>query len=353
MAVGALAWCFRTCRMRASFDRHALRMVEASYCVADDIEEWIARVLDTARPLLDRGGGVQAYAYTIPRPGRVVPCSRVVETEGTPEGFSRASLDNTASVPRELVSELYYRVPAITTAVEHTRLDPFREHPGYQPLDTVARSGIRDVIGVVAYDPGGSGLMLTAASDRVLPRFGKRDVQRWGMLRAHLLTGLRLHSRVQRQRSPDAVIDPSGCVVHAERKARSSDAREALRRRALEIDRVRTRAGRREAGAALEVWKGLVEGTWTLVDSFESDGRRYYIAHRNDPKLTIPRPVSARERQVLAFAAIGYSNKQIAYALGLAASTVSSHLQSALRRLGVRELSTLASVFATSREGNT
>lgn len=83
-------------------------------------------------------------------------------------------------------------------------------------------------------------------------------------------------------------------------------------------------------------------GRWSLVDRFESDGRRYLVARRNDPELAEPRSLSHRERQVLAYAALGYANKHIAYTLGLAPSTVSSHLRTAMRRVGAPSRAALA-----------
>jgi DNA-binding CsgD family transcriptional regulator len=41
-----------------------------------------------------------------------------------------------------------------------------------------------------------------------------------------------------------------------------------------------------------------------------------------------------RERQVFTYAAMGQSNKLIAYSLGLAVSTVAAHLERARRKLG-------------------
>jgi DNA-binding CsgD family transcriptional regulator len=77
------------------------------------------------------------------------------------------------------------------------------------------------------------------------------------------------------------------------------------------------------------------------VDHFDSDGRRFVIAHRNDPTPPDTRGLTLRERQSLAYAAIGHSNKQIAYELGLAASTVSGHLAQARAKLHLRSLAAL------------
>ena len=76
-----------------------------------------------------------------------------------------------------------------------------------------------------------------------------------------------------------------------------------------------------------------MSGRWSLVEHFERDGRRYYLAHRNEPEVRSVKGLTARERQVLAYAQLGNSNKLIAYSLGISISTVSTLLSRARRKV--------------------
>jgi len=87
---------------------------------------------------------------------------------------------------------------------------------------------------------------------------------------------------------------------------------------------------------AIEIWKALVRGRWSTVDWFDTDGRRFILAVPNAPEVTDPRGLTERERQVVSYAAVGQSNKMIAYRLGLSRSRVSLLLRSAMRKLGTR-----------------
>jgi DNA-binding CsgD family transcriptional regulator len=98
---------------------------------------------------------------------------------------------------------------------------------------------------------------------------------------------------------------------------------------------------RRRAGPL----EGLATGRWSLVDHFDTDGRRYLVAHRNDPPLDSPNALTLPERQIAGYAAMGHSNKLIAYELGLAESTVATHLDAASLKLGVRSRADLARLF--------
>ena len=75
------------------------------------------------------------------------------------------------------------------------------------------------------------------------------------------------------------------------------------------------------------------DGRWSLLDHFDSDGRRFVVAHRNDARVADVRGLTLRERQVLAYAGLGHSNKVIAYELGLSTSTVSTHLARARKKM--------------------
>jgi DNA-binding NarL/FixJ family response regulator len=131
--------------------------------------------------------------------------------------------------------------------------------------------------------------------------------------------------------------------VHAERAAERRDLREALRHAVRARDRARSAAIRRsDDGAAVDMWQALVSGRWSLIDRFESDGRRFTVAIENEPRVADPRALSPRERCVVQLAARGHANKSIAYSLGLAAGTVGALLARALRKLGLGSRAELA-----------
>jgi DNA-binding NarL/FixJ family response regulator len=133
----------------------------------------------------------------------------------------------------------------------------------------------------------------------------------------------------------EAILSSSGRIEHAIGIAKSGHSQAALREALQRIDGAR-RARRSDQGAAVDLWQGLVAGRWSLVEHFEKDGRHYFLAHRNDPLLTRARALTARQRQIWSYAAMGRSNKLIAYSLGLSPSTVAAHLSEAQRKLGRR-----------------
>ena len=68
---------------------------------------------------------------------------------------------------------------------------------------------------------------------------------------------------------------------------------------------------------------------------FDRDGRRFYLARPNLPRVDPTESLSEREMQVARGAALGHSNKLIAYELGITPSTVATHLKSAMAKLKV------------------
>ncbi|MCA9597453.1 MAG: hypothetical protein KC776_29270 [Myxococcales bacterium] len=170
----------------------------------------------------------------------------------------------------------------------------------------------------------------------------------WQRLAIHLGAGCRLVGRPDSAEAPDveAVLAAGGGVVHATGACEGRDERELLRTAARTLDRVRTRQGRQDPSAALELWLGLWAGRWSLVDHFDADGKHFLLARRNDPDAPRPKALSGRQRQVAFYASLGWSNSEIGYALGISENTVSSHLHQALGKLRLNSRSELVQLTA-------
>jgi DNA-binding NarL/FixJ family response regulator len=92
------------------------------------------------------------------------------------------------------------------------------------------------------------------------------------------------------------------------------------------------------------LWEGLASGRWEIAAQFDRDGRRFLVLTTR-----APRPLSARERQVTARAALGHSNKQIAFDLGVRTSTVGGYLRTAATKLGVTTRVALIAAYRETR----
>src|SRR5262249_45143295 len=160
----------------------------------------------------------------------------------------------------------------------------------------------------------------------------------WCRVATHVVSALRVRKRLANApltQGADAILSPNGKVDEANGEAKAQTARDALRDAVRDLERARSRAGRRNPDKAVEQWKALVDSRWSLVDHFETDGKRYLVARRNDVHVEGYAELSERERQVLAYAALGHTNKLIAYELGLAYSTWRALLFRAAARRGV------------------
>jgi DNA-binding CsgD family transcriptional regulator len=75
---------------------------------------------------------------------------------------------------------------------------------------------------------------------------------------------------------------------------------------------------------------------WRVVQSFEREGVRYLLLREDvgDPRSLLS--LTQREREIVAQAASGSSNKEIAQHLGISDATVRVLMSRAANRLGVR-----------------
>jgi DNA-binding CsgD family transcriptional regulator len=309
-------------------------VVEAAYRLDLDDREWLSVLANAAQPLLDRGFGVIGYDYDFSHePERIGP----VANAGLVDGALEAGFKYHLSRSKEERLRFYRSGPCITVHEIYAEEAP----PAPTGTEDLARLRIKDSLAIVANDPGDVGTMLLAP-DVELVQIEPRSRNLWSYVAAHIAAGRRL-----RRRLPDgpgvsfehaeAILDTRGQVVHAGDGAKDKLQREALREAAVAIDAARGALRREEPEAALSLWRALVRGTWTLVDQFDQDGRRFVIALRNAPSATRARAtLTPLERSIVGLLSSGHSNKIVAYELGISPSTVTRVTQSACRKLGLR-----------------
>lgn len=327
----------------------SLAIVEAAYRLDGSTDEWMTNVLHAARPTLDQGLGLIGVRFRVTDEGMLELDRSPLRAGAVPGRYADVFRESAEAIPPPFVGDTWAHPLALDTAsAAFTRMNLGAAFEDFAIMEASRAEGVQDNLVAKTMDADRHGCLLCAPLPA--PRSANTSEEaRWRLVMAHLLAGLRLRRGVA-DADGDAVVCPDGRVVHAHSEARARPARDALRRAALAVDRARSNKGRRDPDEALKAWRGLVTGRWSLVDRFDSDGRRYLVARRNDPAIPWPSTLSKRERQVAAFAALGHTNKRIAYTLGLSPSTISSHLRSAMRRLGVVSTQALAELFGRMRD---
>ncbi len=151
--------------------------------------------------------------------------------------------------------------------------------------------------------------------------------------RGHAGDQYRLDEALDFRSVAPAVLSPSNVPLHAQADEGVIDARDDLRRAMLAFDKARTNKNR---GVRIPTrrWQPLVGSSWSVLDEFEANGRRFVVAIESAPP-TRPRrrDLSAREYQVLTQAHLGHSDKVIAHTLRLSHSTVRVLLHRAAKKL--------------------
>jgi len=316
----------------------ALSVVAAAYRAEVDEEEWLRGLARAAGTCFQGQRGT--VVASVVRPGVDSFDIRTRVAEPHDEELLAAVGSVEGSIPAPAVGLMHRRHGCVTAsefvAEQGLGVDMLRAvyAPHLHPL------GVRDAFNVQGALLGPLSVVFTIALDRETQVHSKLR-HTWERVAVHLAAGLRLREALTAAGRPpildsaDAILDPDGNCVHARGAATSASARERLREAAKAVDLASGRLGREQPEEALELWTGLFAGRWSLLDTFDSDGRRFLVAFENDPQTAEDRALTRRERQVAALAAFGQTEKLIAYSLGLEPSTVQTHLQRALSKLGV------------------
>ena len=310
---------------------HPLHLIEAAYRLDVPQADWLLELARTGARVFGAPSGGLAMLYDTTR-GDWIHISDM-QVHELPPGLVNG-LFNHPDMDRDTVLQMV----RVFNGVVFGSYNAIALH--FAPILKIAmdRFGVEDLIMLNAIDPTGHGCMVTMPDRRGRKR-SSSEVRTYRRLAAHIAAAGRLRRRIEslaKLGSPtdqaEAVLTPGGRVEHASGPARTRAARSRLREALLRIDSARSRRLTQEKSVA--IWQALVAGRWSVVEHFEHDGKRYYLAHKNDPELTADRRLSARESQVLGYAGLGHSDKLIAYALGLSRSTVGTLLTRARRKLG-------------------
>jgi DNA-binding CsgD family transcriptional regulator len=311
--------------------RDPIAVIEAAYQVDGSPQSWLQDLAKTAAKAFGSTHGAMAFEWDASS-GDWVHVNNLV-VHGLPPAFPAQFFNQP-----DMTGEQALRTVQIFTTCRfdsmHALVDPYAP-----PLTALLNQfGIEDMACINATDPTGRGCAI-AVADRAGP-YPARTVHAWRRISAHIAAGHRLRRTLEAitQGRPidsdctEAILRPNGTIEHAVGPAEPRAARKALQDALVKIDHARSR--RESDVQSIELWRALVSGRWSIVEHFDSDGKRYYLAHKNDPELAKDRALTPREQQVLGYADLGHSNKLIAYSLGLAVSTVSTLLSSARRKLG-------------------
>jgi DNA-binding CsgD family transcriptional regulator len=312
-------------------------VVEAAYTLDGDHHAWLTRLAEAARPSLDRGLGVVAYVGET-RTLRPVDVAMVGVTEGV-HRLLRAVGERAAGE----VDETYLGQPMRFVSVSETTF--FGDALRSDWEETGRACGLVDGVSVYVHSTANRTVHLFAGSAS-LERPSARERRAWLRVASHIAAGHRVLTLLS-QGGPmdaqcDAVFDPCGRLLDARNEATTPTARKALRDAVCAMERARGPMRNSATGRALELWRGLVAGRWSLVDRWDSDGRRFIVAIENAPESVDPRALRPREGAVARLAAEGAGPKDIAYALGISQSNARAVLASALAKLG---LSSRAELF--------
>lgn len=324
-----------------------LDIVEAAYAPSGDHASWLAGLARAAEPHLQDGWGVSAFhldseARVLGQCAAGVPATevesayaegeRILPSEAAQQRMLRTLRDAgpIASVVSTVGEPTPDHDPALIHAIAHPR-------------------GASDVVCMMAdtHEQEHVGICALRRERWIL---SERSRTVWTRIAAHVGAGLRVRRKAA---GAEIVATPSGRIEHAGGLSDEPQALEAIRQAVRGSERARGALRHDDVEQALELWQALVSGRWSLVDHFDSDGRRYILARENAPNPDGPVQLTPRQRTAVKLRARGHSLKYISYELGLSVPTVSLELREALRVLGVRSVLELGAIFSPASSRNT
>jgi DNA-binding NarL/FixJ family response regulator len=298
-------------------------IADAAYDFKSDLASWADGVHSALGPALDLGQGTLVALLVLPDQGLRI---QHLASRGGASKIHHAIVRLSAFLAPGKLRESFFNGRYLGSSSGHYEGSDVER---MQQRSRGLRS--RDAAGFCVNDGVDHGLMVVSPAREMLtlPQQASAIVRR---LAQHISTGLRLQRVIGGVALDDpaieAIFDEAGRPQHALGMARLHDGLERLREAVL----LRARA---PVQIEENAWEAVVAGRWSLVDRFDSDGRRYVVAYRNPPGMLDPRRLTPREEGVTTLAAVGRSNKEIGFDLGISESTVATLLTTSLAKLGL------------------
>jgi DNA-binding CsgD family transcriptional regulator len=299
-------------------------VLEACYRMDSDDDAWLGGIAEAVAGAL--GGGRGAFAFRSDGTTQAIRCSRNFDPSWLGSfvtTFAATQPDDAeAATPLERTTRAF----APFLAGRSTLMSAV---PACAPLMPLVSTfgGARDLLTLNGFSPDGRGLSLAIPLDRR----GVRKTHVLDRITTHLAAAHRLRHRLAA--TPAGVLDDRGELVDA------NDSEIIVERDTLRHATHRREAARgplrRDDASATASWQGLVSARWSLTDGF-AHGRRYVVVRANQVLTPDVASLAERERQVIALASMGHTNKEVAYELGLAQSTVRVLMARAADKLGAQ-----------------
>lgn len=316
------------------FVENIITLIEELYFVERSAEEWLNGILSKAGQFLDRGAGLGGVLYHL-APRETLNVQQMIGAK-LYENWLKVGEQMHAAPEFARDHERVYRTLQCATLQECIRGSLAED----MAAEMYRNQGVAGVTMINGLSPSGEGCALYIFSPRD-DHLSNRKRELLCRLSSHIATANRLRCRLKASDekinpiTADAVLSAGGKLEHARGAARPGASRENIKRAFDAREWARGRA-RIDPERASLVWKGLVHAKWSLIDHFESDGKRYVLAQENSIAVAGMTLFSARERECLALALQGRPNKSIAYELGVANATVRVLMSRAAQKIGAR-----------------
>jgi DNA-binding CsgD family transcriptional regulator len=311
--------------------------LEAAYCLDGDDQVWLETTMRSAQSVWGRGGPGNGVLYDASDPSQFRVGS-IQFIDCSPNDVQVLMTGLSLQTPA-MIRRTYLRIAAgCMSGLRLPELEPM--------LKGMGALGYPDALNVNGMDPTGVGIYFALwGPERT--NLSRGELALYRRMAHHLGAAYRCRRRLRAEQAgnPDptlgaeAILDARHRVLHAVGPACELNAQRDLQEAAAARDQARHRQS--DGPVGLERWRPLTGQRWTLVDSFTRSGTRYVVARENRPEVRGLAALTERERQVVAYLAMGQSTKEAAYALGISDVTVRVLLRRAASKLGVRSRDSL------------
>jgi len=301
--------------------------MEAVFSLEIDDRQWLEQVLSALAGLCGRDLQYRGFFYDASDVSRLKLWNACA---------SHTSPDLDAAL--ELLAQ-HADAELVTSAFRSLHVGSLRQASSARMAPVLARieaAGFGDWFYVNGLDASGLGCMLLIASRERELAPSAADLRVYRRLATNLASAFRCRRRLGVLSSDSSAEAKPSEEIQARFAEVVGAVEEHLRTSASTLPAPADGKKRSSRRPAIDLGHATSRAHLTLVHTFEENGSRYIVARENDAQSQGIEALTGRERQIVEHATSGFTNKQIAYNLGISDATVRVLMARAASRIGVR-----------------
>jgi DNA-binding NarL/FixJ family response regulator len=325
-------------------------LLKSTYCLQGNDQEWLDNISEQAKLFVGGVGILDAWTYS------ATPTTFGLGVGRGPSALNAIRKKIHDRLPSVALDKLYRMQWTVCTASEYLQESAPKQAALFSKVNNVVGHDVLDIFGIRCSVELDSGVIFVV----FLPERRRSTVKErklWTLFASHIGAGFKLRkfAQILAYGENSAPGRDDGRRTQFNRSSHTAgvplvnvSVEKAFRESVSLGERFRASAASHDSAASIIYWQGLMDGRWSLIDSFECEKRNFIVAIKVDGSYRDPRRLTKHEQRIADYAGMGYAVKEIASVFGVSYSAITNVLTRIQKKLNLSSRLEVVRFFSPS-----